>query len=365
MGLIKGYKGFYYYRYVKPDTGRFTNISTGTMNIDEAMRFVEDFKANPQNRILTKNNVTIQDLKKEILIFRQPALSSTSLYLYEKVLENLEKIIGNKFVKFIDVKDIEIYRAKRLNSEKHWKKFNQNDNKVSRATVNTELTYLRAIFNIAKNFGYIYENPANKVTKLKVKAKQRKNLTKEEVKKIIDYFTGTKDSLMLEIFRFAIYTGCRINEIVHVQWEDIDLENNIINIVNKGNFTTKNFENRKFHIHIDLLRIIKEKEKSFLIEGYDKSLYNPKYFFSKDNGERYCKSFISHKFKNALRNLGLPEYLHFHSCRFTCIGFMNDEGCKPAQIQKAIGHKSLETTLYYINSIDTDTFNTINSIPTL
>lgn len=363
MGIIKGYNGTFYFRYIKPETGRYTNVSTGTKELEEAERFVEDFKANPRNKILTKKNVKISDFKKEVLKFRKSILSSKSMYFYEEVLSYLEKIIGNKLLRYVDTKDIELYRTERLNSLCTWKKVNkQNDNMVSKATVNLELRTLKAIFNIAMTFGYINDNPVCKVKQMKTKERQRRNFKDEEIRLIVDYYGGVNNTLMLNIFYFALFTGCRINEILNIQWDDIDLENRILHIVNKETFTTKNFENRNVSIHDELLKLLKEMQKSFVNEGFDCSYYNQRYLFSKTNGEKYSSNYISHKFKRCLRELGLPEYLNFHCTRYTHIGLMHEKGISPEQIQKEIGHKSLQTTYHYIGGIRPDICKAVNTM---
>ncbi len=363
MGIIKGYNDTYYFRYIKPETGRYTNVSTGTKDFDEAARFVEDFKANPRNKILTKKNVKISDFKKEVLKFRKSILSTKSLYFYEEVLSCLERFIGNKLLRYVDTKDIELYRTERLNSLCTWKKVdNQNDNNVSRATVNLELRTLKAIFNIAISFGYINDNPVNKIKQMKIKERQRRNFKDGEIKLIIDYYGGVNNTLMLNIFYFALFTGCRINEILNIQWEDIDIKNRIIHIVNKDNFTTKNFENRNVSIHDDLLKVLNEMLKTFLNEGFDSTYYNQLYLFSNKNGKKYSSSYVSHNFKSCLRGLGLPEYLNFHCTRYTHIGLMYEKGITPEQIQKEIGHKSLQTTYHYIGGIRPDICKAVNTM---
>lgn len=361
MGLVKGYKGILYFRYIKPETGNYTNISTGTCDRNEAERFVEDFKSDPRNKILSRKNVTIRDFNNELQKLKQFVLSPESLYFYKTSLNYLEKFVGNKYIRYVDKKDILAYISERLKTPLNRKSRKSEANHVSRATVNVEIRTLKAVFNIAKDFGYVFLNPVVGIKLLKI-AQLDRNIKKHEIQKLREHFQTNKDALMLNIFNFNLYSGCRINEILNIQWNDIDLENSIIQIVNKGDFKTKNFENRKFNINPELNKLLLTLEMIYLEQGLDKASYGARYLFCKENGDRYNKDYISRRFKKAVRSSGLPENIYFHCIRFTMIGLMHEKGISTSQIQKAVGHKSLQTTEYYINAVTPDVKDAINSI---
>lgn len=361
MGLVKGYKGILYFRYIKPETGNYTNISTGTCDRNEAERFVEDFKADPRNKILSRKNVTIKDFNNELQKLKQSVLSPESLYFYKTSLNYLEKFIGNKFIRFIDRKDIELYMAERLKTHVNKKSRKFDVKFVSKSTVNLEIRTLKAIFYIAKNYGYVFLNPVVGIKQLKTSQRDR-NIKNHEIQKLREHFLTNKDILMYNIFNFNLYSGCRISEILNIQWNDIEMETGIIQIVNKDNFKTKNFENRKFNINPELNKLLMTLEKNYLEQGLDKASYGARYLFCKENGSRYNKDYISRRFKKAVRTLGLPDTIYFHCTRFTTIRLMHEKGISTSQIQKAIGHKSIQTTEYYINAVTPDIKEAINSI---
>ena len=63
---------------------------------------------------------------------------------------------------------------------------------------------------------------------------------------------------MNNIIKFALLTGCRLNEILNVQWKYINFQDRIINIFNKEDFKTKTGNQRQIPVSDELFKLLNE-----------------------------------------------------------------------------------------------------------
>lgn len=100
--------------------------------------------------------------------------------------------------------------------------------KRSKATVNRDVAVLSAIFNLAKDYGEVKENPVNKVkyygnlpTRDRILSEDEEGILFERIRDDVNF------SRQIEIL---LYTGMRRGELFKIEWRDIDLTENFINI---------------------------------------------------------------------------------------------------------------------------------------
>ena len=103
--------------------------------------------------------------------------------------------------------------------------------KATNATsVNSYLRHIKSGLNWAKQEEYITRVPAIKM--YKTANNLTRYLTKEEVKQIKAQAAKLKDHEMSRIITFALFTGCRREEIINARYEHI--QNGKIRITGKG-----------------------------------------------------------------------------------------------------------------------------------
>ncbi len=155
-------------------------------------------------------------------------------------LDNFERLAEPGMVHEVTTRDRDNFTAKRLAEVS------------SAASVDTDLRVLRAVFNVAEEWRHIgpERNPFAGRGKATVGARQKrqkerqsdaakrgKHYTFEEVKNILalatkesseaDEATRWGKKRLRTLVYFVAYTGCRINEALHLEWKDVDWDGGV------------------------------------------------------------------------------------------------------------------------------------------
>lgn len=119
----------------------------------------------------------------------------------------------------------------------------------SPSTINNYYTFTKSILMYAFEHRYAKQPPNRDLLK-KVfpsgwRVEKRKSLTEEEEKAFLRYVHETKFCQKWEpIIIFALGTGCRINEILGLQWKDCDFQNQTITVRRGIHYIGKKGESR-------------------------------------------------------------------------------------------------------------------------
>jgi len=99
------------------------------------------------------------------------------------------------------------------------------------ATVNRELACLKHIYTLAIEWGDVEKNPVKGVKFLQEKNLSYRYLTQDEIQKLLATASGTLRSIILT----ALSTGMRLNEILTLRWEHVDLGKRMITVEDSKN----------------------------------------------------------------------------------------------------------------------------------
>ncbi|MBS1794106.1 MAG: tyrosine-type recombinase/integrase [Acidobacteria bacterium] len=200
------------------------------------------------------------------------------------------------------------------------------------ASVNRELSYLRRILNIAERNGWIAKNPfkgGDVLIHSADEVKRERILTLEETQRLIDACTDRRAHLKPLIIA-ALDTGCRLGELLKLQWQEVDLTFGVIII---KAFNTKTMRKREVGI---TTRLHTELE----------SLWNS--FPQSKEDLVFGVSEVRKSFKSACSKAGLSD-LRFHDLRYCHASKLNELGFSVPEIASQLGHTQIQTTLRYIN----------------
>jgi integrase len=339
-----------YYVYHKNEiTGKYTRTSTRTKIKSQALNFLSELQKRIENK-KTERERTIHywnDLKPVILKYVSDNMQAGTLSIYKNVMNNFERISGNKPLKLINGAEIENYKNTRANE-------------VSKATTNIDIRTLRAIFNIAIRFEWVSDNPLKYVKKLTIPEKEYLAFTRDETEIILN---NIENACLNKLCYFALLTGCRIDEIINLQWRDVNLNESAVIIRNKPNFKTKTGRIREIPVSDELNTLLKSMLET---EGNVIKHYTPDmYIFANGNGYKYTKDYVSKYFKRVLRKLNFPEKYHFHCLRHTYITALIKGGVNINYVKEIAGHSSIKTTENYIHISNNDLREAIKKVKIL
>jgi len=197
---------------------------------------------------------------------------------------------------------------------------------------------LKAAFNQAIDWNYIQENPFIKIKLPKKQKTYPTFINEDQLQMICEKIDNT---IVKNFIQIAFYTGMRLNEIVHLTWDNVDFQNRFI-IVGDDTFITKGKCQRKIPICDHVYEI--------LINLYPKvfKISNKKnYVFCKANGHRFTGDYFSKKFKRGCRIANVDAKIHFHSLRHSFASNLAQKGISIFLIKELLGHNSVSTTEIY------------------
>ncbi|MCX6159536.1 MAG: site-specific integrase [Ignavibacteriae bacterium] len=348
MFLSKSPKSGKYYLYYFDENGKRRSVSTKTKLKAEAKEFEKGFVEMLENRKIKhvpQNIYYLEDIKSEVLNYTINNLSIQTHKIYERVFANMISILGNIPAKIITVKDIERYKEERIKT-------------VKKMTCNIELKVMKAIFNISVRLGISLVNPIKDVKKFFIPEKEILAFSNEEVKILMEIIPESK---FKNIVRYGLYTGCRLNEILTLQWSDVDFADRMVKIRNKPNFQTKTGKIRYVPMSINLFELLNSLQgnKDYNIIDFRTP---EKLVFGNPEGKSYSKSYISRNFTKYLKKAHLPNKFHFHCLRHTFITSLIKSNVNINYVKELVGHSNIQTTMSYIHISTNDLRKAINKI---
>jgi site-specific recombinase XerD len=324
----------------------------------EADAFVSKIEVGKNDKRLVNNNLK----KKQVLIAAAvEEFMTTKSHLRKKSVQKYS-LIMNQFLAFCNASNIKfvdefnpdngtaIYTA--LIRERQNPKHKEVDFiKPKPKTVNAYLETMRAFFKDEVMKGRIDRNPLSHLKNLKKESPKPEYYTEEEIKK---FFTQN----MHEAYRFAFlglyYTGMRINELVNVTWDDINLERKLIFIRRKNDFNTKTDDSeRAIPMSDTLYKLISCKSLQ-----KDTSIY----VFSSIKNKKLSARRMLGVCKTIGESAGIKGRVFLHKWRHTFATQLAQRKIPIEAIQKLMGHASIKETMVYAHVRSEELHDEVNSL---
>lgn len=146
-----------------------------------------------------------------------------------------------------------------------------------------------------------------------------------------------------DIVALAVGTGMRIDELLHLQWTDVNLETRLITVQRGRQGTTKSGKMRHVPILDSVLSVFKERALrrcggDLVFPG------NPRARGKLNGSSVRGKSGVQQGFKRALKKAGLDTKLRFHDLRHTAASWWVLSGGDIFRLSKMLGHSSVAIT---------------------
>ena len=294
--------------------------------------------------------MTVREVYNEYKIFRKQELKDSTFAIQNIMLSNILKDILDDLIVNVTSFSIQKYFMISPNSFKYKK---------------TQKSLINLFFKYSLKLGYIEQNPIEKVEIPKqrkdiedIQKKRTKFLSIEEMKVLKQSFGNSPQEIRMNyLIEFMYLTGLRIGEALALMWENINLENKIINV--KYTLDTNSASIKEFKLNspktIDSYRLVsisvrcieillnmkklnvksKKANKSFIFLSETDSLINPNSLniYLKKIARKAC-------FENKK-----PEIFSSHMLRHSHVSLLTELGVPIKVIMERVGHRDEKTTL--------------------
>ena len=210
---------------------------------------------------------------------------------------------------------------------------------ISNKTYARNISSIRSFYKYLNKFKNISNNP---VTNIKVKVTNNKLpefLTFNQVTDLLDSFNldeaiELRNRVLLE---FIYACGIRVSELVNIKTQDVDLQNDILTIVGKGN------KLREIPFYPNLNIYIKR----YIKEYYHYYNLDDEYLFISVRGHKLTTRYIQMMLKEQAIKANINLNVYPHMLRHSFATHLLDNGLDLRVVQHLLGHKNLSTTQIY------------------
>lgn len=213
----------------------------------------------------------------------------------------------------------------------------------SKRSINRKIISLRGFYTYYIKVNHLsIENPLLTLSLLKTDKPLPKDLFLEQVQSLLvmsekKYEIGLRNQcIVLLLFQ----SGMRVSELTSLNQEDVDLEEQVIRVIGKGN------KERRVYF--------KESAKKYLMEyltyAYPQlTLKNPteQAFFVNQNGHRLTSRMIQILLQQRANMAPKPFKVSPHMLRHTFATHLLNQNADLKMVQELLGHESLSTTQIY------------------
>ena len=224
---------------------------------------------------------------------------------------------------------------------------------ASERTVILIHSVLHRSLNLAVKWELLGRNPADAVTRPRIRRREMKTLDDTQVRSLIMVSKGTKYETL---FWLAVNTGLREGELIGLKWSDLDWKTQKLQIQRQVQRTKdqglmfcepKSASGRRVvflgKTTIEMLR------KHFELQQTERQFAGAKWkendlVFPTSVGTPMEPSNLLKHFKDYLKLANLPD-IRFHDLRHTAASLMLLKGIHPKVVQERLGHSDIGITL--------------------
>jgi site-specific recombinase XerD len=211
-------------------------------------------------------------------------------------------------------------------------------------TFRNQRQYLKVFFNYCVSHEYLNKNPIDKIERPKLPKTLPRFLTSEQIKTILIELEQMKWRYELEKYRnktiiyILLYTGIRLNELVHLKITDVNLVENEL-FIRKG----KGRKERMIPIHYKLKPILQQYLEYIKHNDYRDTWL----FYNLRNNFQIKKRTVQTLCEKLSKRVGFKFSSHWlrHSFARLCVN--SEIGLY--KIKEMMGHSNISTTEIYLS----------------
>lgn len=207
---------------------------------------------------------------------------------------------------------------------------------------------LNTFFEFCVKRDYLKTNPVAKTTRPKNTEEHAVTyLTKPEIKRIMKSIDKNQSDIMRvrdkTIVSLALSTGMRVGAIVNLNIEDINFDENVIRVIEKGN------KQRGIPIGENAAQLLQDwiVTRNKVFAHVDTNAL----FISRKN-VRITSKAVGDMIRRYAEDAGINKHITPHKCRSSAATNLAAAGVDIQTIGHMLGHKSTSTTLRYVAILD-------------
>ncbi len=337
MGLYRRGK-VYYGRWFS--AGREHRRSLGTSDRREAERRFADLVAG--------EGLRVDQLFERWLDYKRVRHHSKprSVEAFEIAARRFTRLWGDLPAEDFPESEVEAFKAQRIRT-------------VSPETLNNDLNLLRNALRWATTRGLIATAP--KVEALLMARKRvPRALSESDAVRLLDVVaSGPPRLARLEVvLRLALNTGLRRNEMVWLQWQDVDLTNGWIHVTAKEGWSPKSWAERSIPLNQEFaawLKAYRGRRESARLPLACPALGPEDWVCAwDDTGSQWNPVHLGQEAKRAYQaaNVAIPNGQQLHCLRSTFAVAVLRGGGDLESLREMLGHADLKTTAVYLHATD-------------
>ncbi len=290
---------------------------------------------------------------------RGERISAGQLKELRQSLTFLARVVGDVSLHTISVQDCERFITRGWRPE-GWK---------SLYSAKKHYQNLSAAFKAAVRWGHIRSNPFEQIKKPKPIERMPEILTRRELSLLFDslpdanYFEKRLRTFVL----LAVNTGLRLGEILNAETRWIDFKACEIRVPVKRDWTPKGRKPRVVPLSQDAVRALRS-QLAENARNENEHVRESSYLFPNPHGFPLTPRVIEEPFKAKCVELFPGRALHPHSLRHTYASFLVERGVPLTDIQRILGHSTIQMTEKYARLRGNDfsrALEALNAVPSL
>ena len=367
--VLRGKK--YYARWVVG--GKVYTRTTGTSDKEEALdklaEFVHPFALRDEAKRLREIQDKLGGVENEIKAFdeaekkkeeEKPALSVAEAFAaYRSCLSRPNRAGGNtldryesqfgEFSQWLTTNHPEVKELRHVTQEIAEEFLTGLAKRATAGTYNKRIVLFRSIWKHLEKAARLTENPWLAISKQVVVNHTRRELTVEELGKIVTSLTGE----MRLLFAFGIYTGLRLGDCALLEWGSVDLVRNLIVLAPHKTMKHHNGKTVFIPLHQTLAGLLEtipaDKRNGYVLPSTAETYKRDASAVSKQIQKVFEANGV--KTQSDEKSAGGKAQIDvgFHSLRHTFVSLSANAGVPLAHVQSIVGHANPAMTRHYFH----------------
>lgn len=231
---------------------------------------------------------------------------------------------------------------------REWIIHRMESDRISPASMNREISSLRAWFRYMRRQGQVENNIFSRIRNLKTSKRLPSFVPETRMPRLMDEmreeasdsdFHKVRDALIVTMFYMC---GLRLAELVGIDTDDFSSDRMTLKVHGKGD------KERLVPLNATVRGML--DEYSAALEGQNICRNGEKALFLTEKGERISRMTAYRTVKAALDGAGVQGKKSPHVLRHTFATHLMDRGADLREIQELMGHSSLQTTQVYTHN---------------